>query len=168
MRAVIATCRTAGLCLALAGCGEREIAPPEVVFGEDPCARCQMILNDERYAGAILVEDADGRRHDELFDDLNCLVEFEAELEGGKVVARWVRDASTRTWIHAESAFYVSSPDLHTPMASGVAAFAERGSAEAEQSRSGGDLIDFAAVRVRFTPQPRPAAPAADREGPSS
>jgi len=104
-----------------------------------------MIVSEASFAAAAVVP-ADGRREDRIFDDLGCLFAWEA---GGDrtVTARWTgtQDAG---WVRAESAWYVRSPDIRSPMGSGVAAYSSRAAAERAAGEKKGTLLDWNAVRA--------------------
>lgn len=101
-----------------------------------------MILSDERFATATLVEGDRGPEH-RLFDDFNCQINFEAGGAPSPVLERWVHDHETRVWVRAASATYVRSPQLRTPMASEVAAFTTREDATRAASELDGEVLTF-------------------------
>lgn len=138
--------------VALAGCGsEPANAPPEVLYGESSCAECGMIVNDERYATATIIE-GDRGPEPRVFDDFNCQINFEADGAVPVVISRWVHDHESRAWLPAESAHYVRSPRLRTPMASGVAAFAEPDDAKRVASELEGEALTVAELWERAFP----------------
>ncbi len=142
--------RTLGtLCVLLAGavlpgCTEVDpTAPPEVTYGVSVCADCGMIISDERYATALVVEDERGRPLTWLFDDAGDQIIYERENETGTVLARWVHDQQTHAWLRAESAWYIRVKSLPTPMASGIAAFAQKADAERMAAELEGVVLTF-------------------------
>lgn len=133
-----------------AGCAREDPhAPPDLVYGHSACAVCHMILSDERYAAAISVVDERGRVQKPAFDDIGCLFEYEAANPGVDILARHIRAADSSGWLDARTAPYVHSEAIVTPMAFGLAACADRGSAEALRERVGGEVIDFEEARRR-------------------
>lgn len=112
----------------LAGCGggsDSGPSPPEILYGEDICDHCRMVISEERHAAASL---RDGREY--RFDDPGCLRGFdESATEAGDAIA-WVHDENSR-WLRTEDAWFVTDPSLVTPMGSGIVAF---GSAAAAMS----------------------------------
>ena len=134
----------------LGGCGQTTtVAPPTIHFGQDVCAVCGMIISDERFAAGLVTEGPDGLEA-HAFDDIGCLLEDEA-LHGDRAVAgRWVRDFRTRRWLEADNSVYVHSPKLYSPMAYGLAACGDEGSARVLLSEFPGELLEFAGVRTRF------------------
>ncbi|MBI2095920.1 MAG: nitrous oxide reductase accessory protein NosL [Candidatus Omnitrophica bacterium] len=105
---------------ALAGCGKTDLSrPPKIFYGRDVCARCRMIIEDQRFACAAV--SADGRF--QKFDDIGCLAAYKNSSEE-RALRSWVRDAGADVWIGTEEAHFVHSRDLATPMGYGLAAFA--------------------------------------------
>lgn len=138
--------------LALIGCDRVSIeGPPTLRLGRDECGECGMAIHDERSSAAILVE-ADGRRDYLLFDDIGCMLDLVRA--GGPelhVVSAYVHDHSNNTWIVAPDAVFLMADgaSLHTPMGSGLAAFADRAAAEHSQREFGGEILDYSSVADR-------------------
>ncbi|MFG0305735.1 MAG: nitrous oxide reductase accessory protein NosL [Phycisphaerales bacterium JB040] len=134
----------------VAGCGGQDAdAPPGVRLGDSVCHQCDMIISDERWAVATIVEGARGPEP-RLFDDFNCQVNHEIEQPGLRVLARWSHAHDTREWIRTEEAGFLMSPGLRTPMGSKVAAFASRADAESARAALSGDVMDFETVWKRL------------------
>lgn len=111
----------------LLGCaGAAPGGPPEVSFGRHECARCGMIVSEERYAAGYVADDGEAV----AFDDLGELL---ARLdEEPRLRARaWARDFNGRGWLRLDEARVVHVPGLATPMGTGWAAFASAAEAEA-------------------------------------
>lgn len=120
--------------------------PPTIRYGESTCIDCDMIISDERFASATIIKDARGRTDALLFDDVGDQIRYERENPELVIVARWVHDYNTKDWLTAEQAWYLVSPALYTPMASGIASFASHAAAETAQKEHGGDVMGFAAL----------------------
>jgi copper chaperone NosL len=132
----------AGL-VAMAGCsGEAPDGPPALRLGDTVCDECNMIISDERFATATIVEGPRGPEP-RLFDDFNCQVGYELANADLEIVARWSHDHGSAEWMRTESATFVMSPNLRTPMASRSAAFASREDAERARAELTGDVMDF-------------------------
>ncbi|MEQ9617113.1 MAG: nitrous oxide reductase accessory protein NosL [Phycisphaerales bacterium] len=129
--------------LALVGCAEPDPdAPPTVLLGDSVCVQCNMIISDERWATATVVE---GPRGPEplLFDDFNCQVNYEAEHPDRVVLTRWSRCHSSGEWMRTEDAHFLMSPNLRTPMGSMTAAFETEDAAGRTRSQLEGDVMTF-------------------------
>ena len=132
-------------CFILQGCGETDPdAPPKIKLGDSVCIECGMIVSDERYGTATMIE---GERGVEplIFDDFNCQKNFELKHEDLVVVTRWSRDRDSLEWFHTQDGWFVHSPKIQTPMASNMAAFNLRESAEQFAQEQEADLKDFTA-----------------------
>jgi copper chaperone NosL len=115
------------LILLLVGCGQaaNTSEPPKILYGQDVCDRCNMIISEEKYAAAYWTQAGEARRFDDIGGMLAHITENTEE-----VVSYWVHDFETGEWIRAEEAFYVADSDLITPMGFGIVAFADEALAE--------------------------------------
>lgn len=130
--------------------GQTEIAPPEIRYGEDVCAECDMIISDPRFAAGYAHEISPGRYLSVAFDDLGDMLSHAAKHPEHKVVAWYVHDYATEEWLDATTAFYVFSHSIQSPMASGTAAHASRAAAKAMAAEVNGVVMDWAGLRDRF------------------
>jgi copper chaperone NosL len=149
----------AALLAGLASCERgNPLAPPVVHWGQDVCGECGMIVSDDRYAAAAILR-ADGGHVAELYDDIGCLLVRDAAV-GDRMAARYVRDAGGGGgWLVASEAAYLRSSELQTPMASGVAGFADAATATARLDRWPGQVLDLAALRRAHAEGALAAAP---------
>lgn len=107
----------------MSGCGETDPdAPPEIRLGDSVCIECGMIVSDERFGTASVIE---GDRGSEplIFDDYNCQKNFELKHPEIRVLGRWSRDYETLAWFRTGEGWLVNSRQIRTPMASDVAGF---------------------------------------------
>ncbi len=111
--------------------------PPDIRYGEDTCDRCQMIINEARYAAAYVTADGETRR----FDDIGGMVAYNGEMAEDAAVY-WVHDFETEAWLKADEAVYVKS-DHPTPMGFGVLAFASREQAQTWATGNDGLVMTF-------------------------
>lgn len=131
--------------LALAGCGrERDLGPPKIVYGQQECDECRMIISEERYAAGLAIDGPEGIVK-QAFDDVNCMVDVLRRQSAAAIP--YVHDYDTLQWLDARAAHFLHSDNLQTPMASGLASFASRAAAQKLAERFPGKVIDFDAVR---------------------
>jgi len=146
-----------GLFLATCGPALDPLAPPEIHYGEDVCDACQMIISDPRFAAATIVEIAGGSEP-RIFDDIGDLVDSHAEDLETVVLAWYVHDYDSESWIDAREAHYVRAEAIRSPMAYGLAAFADPDRAEIFAVESQGETLDFETLLGRpvsaLTPNP--------------
>ncbi len=127
----------------LSGCGEADPdAPPEIRLGDSTCIECGMIVSDERFGTATIVE---GDRGSQvlIYDDYNCQKNFELKHPEIKVITRWSRDYETLAWFHTDGGWFAQSPQIRSPMASSIAGFESREHAEAFADSIEGEVITF-------------------------
>jgi len=131
---------SAVLTLAFGACAARTDAstPPTLRLGEDVCTRSGMIISEPAYAAAYRTADGDER----LFDDIGEMVLYNRE-HNEQVVAFWVHDLATHEWLRADSAHYVVSPSIHTPMDFGVAALGTEADARQQAAQVMGRVLTF-------------------------
>ncbi len=132
--------KTAAIALAaaflVAACAARPVGPPEIVLDRSVCSHCGMLISERIYAAALRTTDGG----EQVFDDLGCLLA--ALRKPGSADARvWVHDATGAGWIDGPSALFVASPSLRTPMAGGIAAFADRAAAERLAAQHGTAVV---------------------------
>jgi copper chaperone NosL len=119
----------------LAGCGRApssEAQPPEILFGQDLCEACGMLIDQPQFAAATVTLDGSAYK----FDGISDMVAYHAEHPLAQVRAWFVHDYNSEDWLRAEVAFFVHSDLIVGPMGHGIAAFAS----EAEAQRLAADL----------------------------
>jgi nitrous oxide reductase accessory protein NosL len=78
-----------------------------------------------------------------LFDDIGDMLDHERASPELVVKKRYVHDAGTRSWCEAENCTFVYAESVHTPMASGLAAYGNEVSAKAQAEKENGRLLAF-------------------------
>lgn len=117
------------LLLTATGC---ERGPQPFHLGVDQGAHCRMIINDARFASQIVT--STGRTI--KFDAIECMLSYADsradELAGAEY---WVSDfANPDQLVPAEEAVFVRSPEIHSPMSAGLAAFAPASGADSDSA----------------------------------
>jgi copper chaperone NosL len=117
-------------------CAGRAAAPPAIVMDRSACSRCGMLISEPAYAAAIRQPDG----HDQLFDDIGCLVAKvrESSLSDAHY---WFHDAADGGWITDTTPVFLVSPGLRTPMGGGIVAYRAAASAERAAGRQGGRIV---------------------------
>lgn len=107
--------------LLLAACGGDQSfdEPPEILYGQDVCSACNMIINEENFASAYWTADGEVR----MFDDLGEMMLYMNEHQE-EVASSWMHDMHTAEWLNGNDAWVVKGVDLRTPMGTGVASVA--------------------------------------------
>jgi len=135
-------------------CGGATITPdtpPVILYGEDVCAQCNMIISDERFAAGLVIEQAPGVFEQRIFDDIGDLLMYEKAHAGELTIAAYyVHDYTSKEWIDGQNAYYIHSKELLTPMGSGLAAVAQQLEAEALAQAWNGTVFTFAELHAEF------------------
>lgn len=126
----------------LAGC---QPEPRPIRYGEDVGAHCKMTVSDARFGAELLT--TTGKVY--VFDAIECLANY--------VVAHpELADQTHSLWVTAydapgeliplDSAFFVHSPEVQSPMGGGLAAFGPGTTHEEALRQLEGEVIDWASV----------------------
>jgi len=129
-----------------AGCSRGPAEPIALDTKNDRCGWCRMAVSDARFAAQLVAPSEEPR----AFDDIGCLATF---LKAGGAPAKgqiaFVADHRTKAWVRAAAAIYMKKPGLSSPMASGLMAFADASSRDADPDAAGGAPVT---VRDVFGP----------------
>lgn len=133
-----------------AGCSPE---PEPIVYGEDLCAHCRMVIADERY-GAELVTTR-GRVF--RFDSIECMADYALHsVDAAAVHSLWVTPYATPgQLISVDDAIFLHSPQLNSPMGANLTAFAAASAGrDALVEQYGGEILDWAGVLERVSAHP--------------
>lgn len=130
----------------LSACASRstEPQPPVIIYGQDVCDECGMLISEARYAAATLV--VDGEPH--KFESIGDMVLYHMERPDQTVRAWFVHDYNSEVWVAGEAAFYVVSAEIHSPMGVGIAAFETQADAETFAASLGVVVMTFDEMRA--------------------
>jgi copper chaperone NosL len=135
----------------LAACGGPATpAPAKIRFGETTCAECGMIISQAKYASSFAYAESEGRYKSLPFDDIGDMLAHlrtHPELIPAGV---WVHDYDSEEWINAETAYFVESSAIKSPMGHGLAAFASKSAAEQFAAEIGGQFFDWDHLRIEM------------------
>ena len=122
----------------LLGCGGGVTydEPPEILYGQDVCSNCNMIISEENYASAYWTVDGEARR----FDDMGEMLKY-MNSNPEERASTWVHDVNTAAWLRAEDAWIVMNAGLMTPMGTGVVAVANEEEARALAFEQDGAMV---------------------------
>ena len=94
---------------------------------EDMCSYCKMAISEKQYAAELI----DGEGQVSKFDDIGCLLSFVKKRSiNVSASSFFVMDFDERQWIKGDSAYYVRSAELTTPMSGGIIAFRDQSKAQ--------------------------------------
>ena len=86
-----------------------EIKPVEILYGQDSCERCKMIISEKTYSAEYILADGKAMK----FDDIGCMIHFNIELgTEHKILAQYVRDCETGDWIEDRKSTRLNSSHM--------------------------------------------------------
>ncbi|MCA9963209.1 MAG: nitrous oxide reductase accessory protein NosL [Anaerolineales bacterium] len=119
--------------------------PPEILYGQDICDECSMIINETRYAASYVTNTGEVRRFDGIGDML--LYDYK---QHEQVHVYWVHDFNSEEWLLADKATFVQNSALPTPMGWGLIAFADPATAADYVAANGGSTATLADLQQLF------------------
>lgn len=120
--------------------------PQEIRIGQQECDHCRMMISQEQFAAQLITEQ--GRQY--AFDAIECMAAFVDSGDGREldIHSLWVPDFNNPgNWIAAESAWYLQSDGLRSPMALNFSAYADEEAARRQQSGFDGRVVRWVEVR---------------------
>jgi nitrous oxide reductase accessory protein NosL len=134
-----------------AACGKTErLDPPLVHYGEDFCAQCNMIVNEERFATASITEAQGESPSPRLFDDIICQFAFEGTHPNEVVRRRFAHDAATSEWFDASAGFFVKCDAVRSPMGGSVLAAQTKHRADSLAAKCASRAVPLEELRAAF------------------
>ena len=118
--------------LVFSACARSSDGLPEIHYGRDVCARCGMIVSEERFASGYVGSGGETVAFDDLGEFLAIV-----SLNPALAAKSYVHDAQDGRWLRASQAIFVKLPGLATPMGSGYAAFSSEAGARDFARRQG-------------------------------
>ena len=126
----------------LAGCPEGRPGPAELDTRHEQCAFCRMGVSDRRFAAQLTAQGAEPK----FFDDAGCLRDWMKAPRENAPWTAFVSDHRTKTFVPAATAVFAKSPTVQTPMSSGILAWADAASRDADAAAAGATPLDRSQV----------------------
>ncbi len=120
--------------------------PQEIRIGQQECDHCRMMISQKQFAAQLITQQ--GRQY--AFDAIECMAAFVDSGDGREldIHALWVPDfLNPGSWLEAESAWYLQSDGLRSPMALNFSAYSSEDIARSQQSEFGGHVFRWVDVR---------------------
>ncbi len=118
--------------------------PPEINYGHDFCDECNMIIGYDKFAAATILASGDSRK----FDEVSNMLFYHLKHPDEQVRAWFVHDYASKTWIRGETAFYVQSAAIITPMNDGIIAFEQEVDARELAAAKNGEVFTFEEIML--------------------
>ncbi|MBR9832353.1 hypothetical protein GYB57_09410 [bacterium] len=110
------------------------------------CSHCNMTIKDLKHNASI--ETSDEVLH---FDAIECLMNYLKEqplLESSKLS---VADYSTGRLVAAQSAYYLKSKNIQSPMGANLSAFENESVSKEFKKKNGGEIYTWEELKARFS-----------------
>jgi copper chaperone NosL len=130
--------------LLAAGC-DQTLQPIE--YGKDDCHWCSMRIMDPKFGAEAITEK--GRTY--KFDSGECLLHYLNETETKHSHLVVTNFESAEQFLPAETAWFLVSESMPSPMGGYLNAFASAQIAKKYQSKSGGELFNWEAIKTEYT-----------------
>jgi copper chaperone NosL len=99
-----------------------------------------MAISEKRYAAQFI----DNEEQVFKFDDIGCMANFiKGQKNASNLASYFVMDFDDQEWIKADTAFYVRSSELETPMRGGIIAFKNQSKAQEAIAKYHGEMVSF-------------------------
>lgn len=132
------------LLLMVANC---TIEPQKIEYGHDGCTYCTMTIVDKKHAAQIVT--AKGKVY--KYDSIECLIKDAKNHEDSEIAFKKVANFSGMdSFVDAESATYLISVEIPSPMGANLSAFARKNEAEALRKSKTGELFDWKTIQQRI------------------
>lgn len=119
--------------------------PEAIEFGLDHCAHCRMQIADPKYGAEIVTEKGRVLK----FDAIECMAVHYRQMhaDGNGIHSSWTIDYSKPgSWVRADSAYFLHSPKLPSPMGMFLTSFGNRESIMEAHHRHDGEVMSWADV----------------------
>ena len=101
------------------------VEPEPLAYGTDVCHTCKMTLMDDKFGAEIVTKKGKVYK----FDDVNCMLNlYHSDFDSQGDIAHLlvINFAQPNQFIDATNSWYLKSELIRSPMASGIAAFANQ------------------------------------------
>ena len=123
------------------------IEPQKIEYGHDGCSYCTMTIVDKKHAAQIVTNKGKVYK----YDSIECLIKDAKNHIGNEIAFKKVTDfSSIDRFVDAESATYLISPEIPSPMGENLSAFSSKKDAESMQENKKGELFDWNSVQQRI------------------
>jgi copper chaperone NosL len=121
-----------------------KVEPEEINYGKDGCHFCMMTIIDRQHASEMVT--AKGKAF--KYDAIECLINDLKKRDDSEIALILTSDYNNPgTLISAESATYLISEAIPSPMGAFLSAFSNKAEAETVKSAKGGRLYSWQEVK---------------------
>ena len=134
--------------LSLLSVSSCKIEPDEINYGKDGCHFCKMTIVDNQHAAELVTSKGKVFK----YDAIECMINDIKKRDNAKVGLLYVNDYSNPgELISAESATYLISQSVPSPMGAFLSAFENKDDAETLKSDKGGETYTWETVKNKIS-----------------
>lgn len=125
-----------------------KVEPEAIEFGKDQCSFCKMNIVDKTHAAQFVT--AKGKQF--KFDAIECMVNYIAENSEEKIALLLVANyANPGEMTDAETATYLISKEIKSPMGANLSAFLLKSKAEEYQQKHSGEIYAWETLKQKLS-----------------
>ncbi len=116
--------------------------PEPLVIGKDDCYVCKMGVADLKFGGEVITKKGKVYK----FDDIGCMINFlrSGSIEEKDIEKKVVMNYNKQNeFIDVQSAWFLASPEIKSPMKSNIAGFETKESAEKIKNNNTGEIVTW-------------------------
>jgi copper chaperone NosL len=125
-----------------------KVAPEAIEYGKDQCSFCKMNIVDQTHSAQLVT--AKGKQF--KFDAIECMVNYLGESSEEKIAILLVADyANPGEMTDAETATYLISEAIKSPMGANLSAFSVKSTAEEFQQKHTGEIFSWELLKQQLS-----------------
>ncbi len=132
------------VCCFLLGCS---VKPEPIQFGKESCHFCKMTIVDQQHAAQLVTKK--GKQY--KYDAIECMLNDLSESKNSEAIEIFlVSNYGESNMTNAESATYLISKKIKSPMGAFLSAFQSRENANNTRNEAGGELYSWPEIKVKY------------------
>jgi len=125
-----------------------KVEPEAIEFGKDQCSFCKMNIVDKTHAAQLVT--SKGKQF--KFDAIECMVNYIGQNSDEKTALLLVADyANPGEMTEAETATYLITPAIKSPMGANLSAFSAKNRAEEVQQKNQGEIYTWESLKQKLS-----------------
>ena len=124
------------------------IEPEKINYGSDACHFCQMTIVDQQHASQYVT--SKGKQY--KFDAIECMLNEFSEKTTSNIDVILVADyGNPGSMTDANTATYIISPEIKSPMGAFLSAFSDKAMAEKTLQENSGKLYTWTSIKAKYS-----------------
>ena len=125
-----------------------KVAPEAIEYGKDQCSFCKMNIVDQTHSAQFVT--AKGKQF--KFDAIECMVNYLGQNSEEKIALSLVADyGNPGEMTDAETATYLISEGIKSPMGANLSAFSAKNTAEEFQQKHAGEIFSWDLLKQKLS-----------------